>query len=178
LIIKIKTPEALRYFQTLKNRTIWEEEIANEYFWPFKHQEACRGEDFDRRSNWSFTLCDKGKDLYLEVLAESLADYQLPKSGIIQDEVRELLTGVISKVILGRHASLVKNRYLYLGITEYDRRIKLAKLKNKKNCDPILVVNCEELFTRPGKIQILILYWELLNSNYQILSIFMAQNHI
>lgn len=126
-IVKVSTPEQLSAFLSLSNRSIWEEEIANEFFWPLKHQEACRDEEFTQRREWAFALCEQGKFLYWKYLGEVLNTYRLPPEGILQDEVRNLITRVVLRTLFGKELDL---SLAQKALKEYDRRIKLTKLKD------------------------------------------------
>lgn len=124
----ISSPEEVKHFFSLKNRTIWEEEIINEYFWPLKHQEAMQGADFDRWSNISNTLCQRGRRLYRTHLDEVLLGYEPANKGMLQEEVRDLIVRVNLRVIFGKELDVTLAQE---ALKEFDRRIKLTKTKNK-----------------------------------------------
>lgn len=129
-IVKVSAAEQLSTFLSLSNRSIWEEEIANEFFWPLKHQEACRDEEFTQRREWAFALCEQGKFLYWKHLDDVLEDYAPSSKGILQDEVRDLVTKVILRTLFGKELDL---GLAQKALNEYDRRIKLTKLKNAQS---------------------------------------------
>jgi len=126
-IVEVRTSKQLTEFLSLNNRSTWEEETTNEFFWPLKHQEACRDEDFDQRREWAFALCKEGRSLYWDHLDDVLEIYTPSSDGVLQDEVRNLITRVILRVVFGKELDL---SLAQKALKEYDRRIKLTKLKD------------------------------------------------
>jgi len=128
-VIQVKTQEQLDQFFKLKNRTRWEEAVANEFFWPLMHQESCRDEQFDFRRSWSFLLLNKGKKIYWDRLTEELASYEMPQEGVLQDEIRNFVLKVTLNTIFGHdnHYSLACK-----ALKNFDRRIKLIESKDKE----------------------------------------------
>jgi len=127
-VIQVKTQEQLDHFFKLKNRTRWEEAVANEFFWPLMHQESCRDEQFDLRRSWSFLLLNTGKEIYWSRLAEELSSYKPAPEGNLQDEVRNLVLKVTLKTIFGHdhHYTLACK-----ALQNFDKRIKLIESKDK-----------------------------------------------
>jgi len=128
-VIQVETPGQLDYFFKLKNRTRWEEAVANEFFWPLMHQESCRDEQFELRKSWSFLLLDKGKEIYWDRLAAELDFYELPADGNLQTEVRNFVLKVTLKALFGNGQNYELARK---ALENYDKHIKLMAGKDKK----------------------------------------------
>ena len=85
------------FFSSFENRSIWEENLSSYFFYPFKHQEFCRGEDLDKRILYS-------KILFLD---ESTVSLNLKiKETLINNLVQESKNGLT--IIINSHEEVLK----------------------------------------------------------------------